>query len=316
MPKIARWYDDKSAAVSLRFDDTLQSHVQVVAPMLSKVSMPGTFMVNPGKSLFKKNEKFWMIDVPAMGHDLGNHTMNHRGAVDVKDADFEIGEATRIIRHIFPKRSPLMLFASGGGEKWGGKRWKNASPKYKGLVQKYDLIDLYDGQHDSFGVTWRVTVDDMRRQVEDAIKEGRHQAFSFHRIGSPGWKDRLRNLTGGNNYAFPVDKFESFINYLSSVSDRVWVATLLDILKYEKEFENSTLVNVAFDINSVAVDLIVNTDSDLYNQNLTMVFQRIHDTEPSITQNGIPITDFWTDNNSLVFYVSPVTSRITVHFNQ
>ena len=160
-PYIARWYNSKDAAVSLRFDDNLKSHVRFVIPLLNKYGIKASFMVSPGKRNFKQYDDFWKREVPAMGHDLGNHTMHHRGAGNIEAADYEIGEATKLLTKLYPDRGELLLFASGGGKKWGGERWGNADDNYKSLVNKYNLIDLYDGDHPAFAVDNKTPVDDL-----------------------------------------------------------------------------------------------------------------------------------------------------------
>ena len=48
LPHIARWHDDAPAALSLTFDDGLQCHADVAAPMLREFGLRGTFYVVPG----------------------------------------------------------------------------------------------------------------------------------------------------------------------------------------------------------------------------------------------------------------------------
>src|ERR1700674_1625644 len=112
---IARWYNNRAAAISLRFDDSLESHVKIVIPTLNTYGIKATFMVNPGMDRYLKYKDFWENTVPRMGHEFGNHTMNHRGAKTLQEAKYEIGEPARLIRRLYPEQSRLMVFASGGG---------------------------------------------------------------------------------------------------------------------------------------------------------------------------------------------------------
>lgn len=269
--RIARWYGNKEAAVSLRFDDNLESHVRAVIPMLNEFGIPGTFMVNPGKASFVRNKEFWTRQVPAMGHVLGNHTMNHKGAQTVEEARFEIGEAARFIRELYPERGPLMVFASGGGEKWGGNDWEEADPAFKGLVKEYDLIDLYDGRHPAFTAVSKTNVRALKQKVDQAIGSRTHQPFSFHHIGSPGWKDRLMSLLGGYDYSLSERKFREFLEYLSSRGDRLWMAPLVDILKYEEERDASRVTLLSSSQGEIVLHLEVATDPELYDHPLTIV---------------------------------------------
>jgi len=89
LPKIAKWYNNLEYAVSLRFDDNLDSHVEYVIPVLNKFSFKATFMINPGRN-YKKYKDFWENDLPQMGHKLGNHTWHHHGAETQEEAEYEI----------------------------------------------------------------------------------------------------------------------------------------------------------------------------------------------------------------------------------
>ena len=183
-PMIARWYEGKTAAVSLRFDDSTESHVVYAIPRLNQYGLKGTFMVNPGKDRYLKNKDFWEKQVPAMGHQMGNHTMHHQGAKTPADAEFEIGEVSRLIWKLYPNRSKLLVFASGGGgKKWGGKLWGQASEEYKSLVNKYHLIDLYDGNHPGFGVSSKIGYKEVKARVQTAVQTGRTRSdrVPFHR---------------------------------------------------------------------------------------------------------------------------------------
>ena len=136
-------------------------------------------MVSPGRRPYRKYKDFWEQRIPESTHSLGNHTWHHKGAKSVAEADREIGSVTHLIRSLYPQRSELMVFASGGGEKWGGKKWSRSDPAFRSLAEKYHLIDLYDGRHPSISCDTSSKIDELCASVEDAIKRGVHQAFHF-----------------------------------------------------------------------------------------------------------------------------------------
>lgn len=317
MPTIARWYDNKEAAVSLRFDDNLESHVRTAIPLVNRFGIKATFMVNPGKKSFKDHEQFWVEKVPEMGHLLGNHTMNHRGARNLEEAETEIGDAARFIWRLYPEHSKLTIFASGGGEKWGGNKWSEADESYKAIVKKYHQIDLYDGKNDSFSVNSENKVNDLTKQIEIAVENRLHQPFTFHHIGSPRIRDFITKVIKGRSYSFSKVEFESFLDYLSRDSDRLWIAPQAHILKYEKEYADARLGNFYSNSSRVKVDLFVDSDPELYDQDLTIVFplgktlNQIH----SITQNGVNINKYSTMDDKIIVNVQPISSVISLEFN-
>ena len=214
LPEIAKWYNNYDCAVSLRFDDNLESHVEYVIPLLNKYDFKATFMINPGRN-FEEYKDFWENQLPKMGHRWGNHTWHHTGAENPEEAEFEIGEVSKLIWKLYPNKSKLNVFASGGGEEWGGKRWSEALPVYKEIVKKYYLIDLYDGNHPALGLNSDYTVQEIKDKIDEAISGKKHQAFLFHKIGSKNLIDYARKIITGYNYTFEEDKFLKMIEYLN-----------------------------------------------------------------------------------------------------
>lgn len=314
-PEIAKWLNNKTAAISLRFDDNLESHVETVIPLLNEFGFNATFMVNPGRANFKKYEHFWSVKVPEMGHDLGNHTMNHKGAKTVNAAGHEIGAASRYIWRCYPENSKLLAFASGGGEKWGGKRWSEADDTYKVLVEKFFLIDLYDGNHPSVGVEAGETANDLFINVSSAIQGKYHQPFSFHTIGTPTIKDRLIYLLKRYTMAFPTEEFRAFLQLLDNERDRLWIAPLTDILKYQEEYQNSYLSYFADANNTNTLKLTVNTDRDLYDIPLTIILPLSNVSKLiSVFQDDIVIENILSGNENIIFNVKPFSSKITLNY--
>jgi hypothetical protein len=269
-PSIARWPGGKAAAVSLRFDDALKSHVEYVIPTLNENGLKATFMVNPGKERYKNYQSFWEMQVPRMGHDLGNHTMHHEGARTVEEADFEVGEVARLIWRLYPDRGRLMVFASGGRAKWGGKDWEQADPGYKAMVKKYDLIDLYDGKHPALSAGGSNDYTEMRGHVLEAIRKGGHQPLLFHGIGTPGLIDRMKTVLRGYDLFFSRESFESLVAFLKQEKERLWIAPLLDVLKYETERESASLKVLARDRRRILLALKIDTSTELYDRALTL----------------------------------------------
>ena len=46
--RVCRWFGGKQAALSLRFDDSHPTHIEVGVPILDELGLIGTFLVNPG----------------------------------------------------------------------------------------------------------------------------------------------------------------------------------------------------------------------------------------------------------------------------
>jgi peptidoglycan/xylan/chitin deacetylase (PgdA/CDA1 family) len=313
--RVARWYGNKAAAVSLRFDDSLDSHVTYVIPKLNQYGFKATFMINPGLDRYQKNKEFWETQVPRMGHELGNHTMQHRGARTPEEADVEIGEVSRLIWKLYPHKSKLTVYASGGGVKWGGKDWEDASPDYRAFVEKYSLIDLYDGHHPQMNPESKHEGEDFIGSVRRAIEEGGYRHLAFHHVGAPSLVDRLKTFYSGWDGTLNVKAFERGLAFLVEKRDILWIAPLGDVLKYEAERDGARVNVLSSSRKGLRLALTVNTDGQLYDQDLTLVVAPAEEQiVKSIVQGDRGIDNFTHGKEGILFNVRPVSGTIEILF--
>lgn len=90
---VAVWKDNARAAWSMTLDDNRPSQIYVVAPALTSRGLHGTFYVNPSETSYGWNllkdvgdinhdgRPDGYLHLPAQGHELGSHTMNHLSVV-------------------------------------------------------------------------------------------------------------------------------------------------------------------------------------------------------------------------------------------
>jgi hypothetical protein len=316
---IAKWFNIKKSAISLRFDDNLDSHVNLVIPQLNSHDIKATFMINPGRNNFiisyKRHQDFWEKKVPKMGHRLGNHTWNHKGARNLKEAEYEIGEVSKLLWYLYPNENKLNVFASGGGETWGGRRWHKASFQYKYLVEKFFLLDLYSGEHKRVELNSNFSQIDWNLMIEDSIKNGNHLAFIFHKIGYKSLIDFLKEFLTGYNNCFYSNQFSLFLADLESKKDKIWIAPLIDILKYEREYKSSELQFISNNNFGFEYGLKVNTDSALYDHPLSLVYS-VDNSEKHIKvfQNETKLEISRISQNHWSINVQPKTSKIFIRF--
>jgi hypothetical protein len=113
---IAKWKDGKKGAYSLRFDDSMWSHHDHAIPNLVKRGLVGSFYLNPATGRYGYGIDSWESLVSRTGIELCPHSMNHTGAADFEEADYEAGESFRTVWRLNPPdKSKLYPFAHGGG---------------------------------------------------------------------------------------------------------------------------------------------------------------------------------------------------------
>jgi len=115
----APWPNDCSAAISLTFDDGLESQRTAAVSLLNEANLQATFYVNP-RDDYAQQLADWRI-AAAAGHEIGNHTVRHpcsmnfqfiadagRPALEqmsLADMEAEIVEAGRRLQEIIPQES-------------------------------------------------------------------------------------------------------------------------------------------------------------------------------------------------------------------
>lgn len=310
--RLTPWYGGRAGAVSLRFDDNHESHLEKAIPIMNRFGIKGTFMVSPGRSSFTKHQERWLKKVPAMGHELGNHTMHHHGARNLTEARYEILEAARIIRESTGRPGRLLVFASGGGKNWGGNRWSNADGSYLQIPRSLNMIDLYDGNHPYINVTGDLSPGELIGYVDTAAKKGAYQAFTFHNIGIPTFRDLVRRAVRGTNLVYPENKFQEFIKMLNDRSDTVWIGTLGDILKYQAQYRSASLVKLGQRDGIIRYQLRIGTDPSLYDHPLTLALPKPDTEKFRILQDGTQVKRYSGENGMVLVDLVPKNSLIRI----
>src|SRR5438552_1124355 len=73
---IARWPQDRSAAISLTFDDGINTDLDFAGPILKKHHLNGTFFVTTTMGPWEKRKQEWN-QLARDGNELANHTVHH-----------------------------------------------------------------------------------------------------------------------------------------------------------------------------------------------------------------------------------------------
>ncbi len=249
--RIAEWKDDKKGAFMLMFDDSIPSHIKNVLPEFKKRGMVGTFYVNPGRGGFDKN--LWGKEIPAMGvAEYGNHTMTHAGAKDAAQLDTELAGCDAFILESFPAlpKPRLISFARPGGVPW-----TVSTEEVKQALKKYHLIERppFKGPPINFK-----TRDEVIRLVDNAISTGKVEYIVCHGVG-------------GDWLSFPAEDFNAVLDKLDAEKDKVWVATHIQVHKYETERDAAQIGAASADTQRIQFTLTCGADPALYDSPLTLV---------------------------------------------
>ena len=81
------WPQGASVAVSLTYDDALESQLDNAVPVLDEHGFKGTFYLAVGRDVMRDRLDDWRA-LAAAGHELGNHTIYHPCRASLPDRDW------------------------------------------------------------------------------------------------------------------------------------------------------------------------------------------------------------------------------------
>ncbi len=229
-PRIAQFRDDASAAVSYTFDDGLQAHADIAAPMLHDFGFRGTFYVVAGlarqhksdpvfPSLRARHFRFgeaaisWdeIRHLRDLGMEIGNHSMTHTFLNKIKsDAELEdqVNHAAALITENLGQ--PPVTFAFPYNE---------YTPHCKEVVLRHHLA-VRENWTDFGGANFNTQT--ANALVDNAVRN--HNWFV----------PMIHGIDGG---FLPLSSrvFREHLAYVKTLEDKVWVDTYAEVAAYQLE---------------------------------------------------------------------------------
>jgi peptidoglycan/xylan/chitin deacetylase (PgdA/CDA1 family) len=255
--RIANWPQGRTAALSIRFDDSHPTHLSKAVPILREYGFKGTFMVNPGPKELGSRQSYsfetqlaeWEAVMKQGDMELANHSAHHRDAKGDEEMEREIGSAAEAIWKLTPGKSKLMALNLGGGTRWETTR---TLCHYLDKYHQFDASSGSLGMDDSYGGR----VEAFRKALETHLQRGLWCRIHFHYIG-----DGLSSSEANFRAALEIAKQHQ---------DKLWIAGMADIYKYQTERNSAKLTLVKSDAKSLTFQLDCATDATLYDQPLTL----------------------------------------------
>jgi hypothetical protein len=182
--RIANWPQGRTAALSIRFDDSHPTHLSKAIPILREYGFKGTFMVNPGPKepgsrqnyAFETQHAEWEAVMKQGDMELANHSAHHRGAKGDEDMENEIGGAAEAIWKLTPGKSKLTALNLGGGTQWETTRTLRY---YLDKHHQFDASSGSLGMDDSYGGR----VEAFRKALQTHLDRGLWCRVHYHYIG-------------------------------------------------------------------------------------------------------------------------------------
>ena len=235
------WPHGEKAAVSLAYDDAIDSQLDNAIPALDRAGLKGSFYLTLANPSLRNRLDGWRA-AAAHGHELGNHTLFHFCSAKpaghewvTPELDLDTVSAARMVAQV--KLANTMLHAIDGrtertftvpcGDRMalGGDYVdlvKNEFVAIKSgsgaVVADMDTLDPY-----AVGVTAPegVTGAQLIALVQQAAQSGTMINFTFHGIG-------------GDYITTSKQAHDELLAYLAAHRDVYWTDTFINIMKYVK----------------------------------------------------------------------------------
>ncbi len=233
------WPRGAKAAVSLTYDDSLDSQLDCAIPQLRAHGFAGTFFVNPGlpRDLARRDD--W-ARVALSEQELGNHTLDHPcarnlafvpkgGSLEDHDEARMAGQIEKALEAIRQLGAPAVpSFAYPCGQTFIGEDHRSYIPLVKrhhafargveGAIADPTTVDLMEvPAHDG-----AMGADACLALVREALARGHWLVFLFHGIGA-------------EHLPISVEEHAALLDGLKALGRDLWVGTFGDVGDYLRQ---------------------------------------------------------------------------------
>lgn len=236
------WPQGRKAAVSLAYDDALDSQLDNAIPALDKVGLKGSFYLQLSHDPVRKRLAEWRA-AAANGHELGNHTLFHQCSGSMEGRDWvepqrnldtttaaqmkdQVLLANVMLNAIDGKQERTMTVPCGDVVAAGQNYVELVESEFVGIKLGNGGVTPSMQALDLYAVTVEVPVGVTGKQLiavaEAAARQGTMANFTFHGIG-------------GDYLTVSNQAHEELLAYLAQHRDVYWVDTFVEIMKYVRK---------------------------------------------------------------------------------
>lgn len=235
------WPNGAKAAVSLAYDDTLASQLDVALVQLNQHQLKASFYLQLSSPLLTARLSEWRA-AAAQGHELGNHTLFHQCSASKPGRDWVAAEndldnisAVQLVQQI--RLANSMLFAidgktertftapCGDGLAGGQSYLPLIYDDFIAIKAKTGPVVTTMAQLNVHAVDVIAPVgssgSELIALVKQAAQYGTMVNFTFHGIG-------------GDHLSVSADAHAELLAYLAANRDTYWTDTFINIMQYVK----------------------------------------------------------------------------------
>ncbi len=241
------WPKHIKAAVSLSYDDAVDSQLDNAVPTLNKYGLKGTFYLKLASPVVANRLPEWRAAASA-GHELGNHTLFHQCSHSLPNRDWVTPEddldkisvaqlknqivlANTMLYAIDGKQERTFTAPCGDSKAAGEYYIDSIKSEFVAIKSVIDdgitpAMKTVDPYAIHFAIPFNVTGKQLIDIVKKAAAKGTMVNLTFHGVG-------------GDHLSTSKEAHEELVKYLSENKDIYWTDTFLNIMKYVKEQQRS-----------------------------------------------------------------------------
>ncbi len=243
-PVAATWPGDRTAAISLTFDDAMATHLDNVGPILKKHGIHGTFFVSTGSEDWRKRIAEWK-QLASEGNEIAGHTVNHPCLLPQIEPhaqsytpsmmEAEIRDSAQTILAEIGDRRGLTFAYPCGNMSFGqpAEQTRNAALYQRYIAEHYFAARNYGWAGTvtpeelsilsvpDLGFTADRDYRELLEMAEPALHNHRWGIFTFHGVG-------------GQWLSVSTDALDEMAGYLARHPE-IWTTTFGDGVRYIQE---------------------------------------------------------------------------------
>jgi peptidoglycan/xylan/chitin deacetylase (PgdA/CDA1 family) len=233
------WPQGRKAAVSLAYDDALDSQLDHAIPALDRHGLKGSFYLHLSREPVRRRMHEWRA-AAANGHELGNHTLFHqcsaRGpgrewVVPAQDLDAttvaqmveQVDLANTVLAALDGKAERTFTVPCGDERAMDGNYVDAVRDRFVGIKVTGDAVvadmALLDVSAVPVMAPEGLTGAQLIALVEDAGRKGTMLNLTFHGIG-------------GDYLVVSTEAHAELLAYLAAHRDVYWTAPFIDIMRW------------------------------------------------------------------------------------
>ena len=233
--EVIAWPDGQKMAISLSYDDALNSQLDIAIPALDKHGITASFYLTLASPVVRDRLGEWRA-AALNGHELGNHTIFHpcSGALPDRDwvpsyyniDEYELSEIVEEIRvansflHAIDGQEERTLTVPCGDVIASGESYLPA------IREQFVAIKGFESSDETFANLWSpvdVSGSELIERIEAEASSGR-KLFSiiFHGVG-------------GDYLDVSADAHDKLLTYLVENRDTYWTDSYINIMRYVSE---------------------------------------------------------------------------------